>query len=197
MWVSDVLPIAETSPYVIAGIGLAGSLIGGAIAATVSLVVAGQARDAAERSWIRDNRRETYDRLLTDAQRLLIACEVCMAERSEATEQEVHTAYVDFFDAYGVIQTVAEVAVVDAVRVYAYRLGELRAALDADGVLPPERFARVAQLVRRARHDVIDAMRADLGLTDSARPPEAFNPFTGTDLAGEYGERMAGARPRR
>jgi hypothetical protein len=55
---------AAVSPYVTAAFGLAGSLIGGTIAGTVSLVVARQARDAAEHSWIRDNRREIYDRFL-------------------------------------------------------------------------------------------------------------------------------------
>jgi hypothetical protein len=36
---------------------------------------------------------------------------------------------------------------------------------------------------------VIDAMRADLGLEGSARPPEGFNAFAGTELEAEYAGR--------
>jgi uncharacterized membrane protein YhiD involved in acid resistance len=69
-------PLVAVSAYVTAALGLAGSLIGGAIAGTVSLLVARQAREAAERSLMRDSRREIYyDRFLTNAQRLPLACE--------------------------------------------------------------------------------------------------------------------------
>jgi hypothetical protein len=166
------------SPYVTAAFGLAGSLIGGFIAGTVSLLVARQARDAAERGWIRDSRREIYDRFLTNAQTLLIACE---GARSHS-DQAVDAAFNDFFEVYGVVQTVAERPVVDAARVYAYRLRELADALGPSSVLGKESFGRVARLIRLARHDTIDAMRAELGLEGSARPPQDFNPFAGTEL---------------
>jgi hypothetical protein len=52
---------ADASPYVSAAFGLAGALIGGAIAGMVSLKVARDARDAAERNWVRDSRREICD----------------------------------------------------------------------------------------------------------------------------------------
>lgn len=167
------------SAYVAAAFGLAGTLVGGLIAGTVSLRVARQAREAAERSWMRDSRREIYDRFLSHAQKLLIACEASasLRESGGAGEDELRQAYLNFFEVYGVVQTVAELPVVAAARVYAYRLLEL-----ARGGLEPARFERVAQLVRFARHDTIDAMRADLGLTGSAGPPKGFNAFAGTDL---------------
>ena len=168
------------SPYVTAAFGLGGSLIGGFIAGTVSLLVARQTREAAERGWIRDNRREIYDRFLSQAQKLLIACEG--ASDIRRGKEAVETAYNDFFAAYGVVQTVAEPRVVSAARVYAYRLLELTAILDSESALGRESFASVARLVRRARHDAIDAMRAELGLEESARPPATFNPFAGTDF---------------
>jgi len=186
--------VEAVSSYVTAGFGLAGSLIGGAIAGTVSLVAARQARKAAESSWIRDNRREIYDRFLTHAQNLLIACEECMRARlTEGTREAVQRPFVDFFNAYGVVQTVAQRPVVNAVRVYAYRLLELKETLDSRGVLGQENFQHVARLVRRARHDTIDAMRTDLGLAGSAKPPERYNPFLGTELAAEYERRKYGA----
>jgi hypothetical protein len=49
----------------------------------------------------------------------------------------------------------------------------------------------VAELVRLARHQTIDAMRAELGLTGSARPPDGFDAFRGTELEGQYGVRPA------
>src|SRR6266516_4692769 len=88
------------SPYTTAAFGLAGSLIGGFIAGTVSLLVARQAREAGERGWIRDSRRDIYDRFLSNAQKLLIACERTRAGRDAAVEG----AYNDFFEAYGVVQ---------------------------------------------------------------------------------------------
>jgi hypothetical protein len=168
------------SPYVAAVFGLVGSLIGGFIAGTVSLVIARQTRDAAERAWVRDNRRELYDRFLSHAQTLLIACENAGGGRRGA--EGVESAYNDFFGAYGVVQTVVERPVVDAARVYAYRLQELMEVLDSRSALGPESFDQVAQLIRLARHDTIDAMRAELELEGSARPPRRFNPFAGTNL---------------
>ena len=112
------------SNYATAAFGLAGSLIGGAIAGTVSLLVARQTREAAEGAWVRDSRRETYDRFLTRAQTLLIACGL---EPSQEAKAAVEAAHTEFFGVYGVVQTVAEIRVVDAARVYAYRLLELEA----------------------------------------------------------------------
>lgn len=173
-------PLAAVSPAVY---GLAGSLIGGFIAATVSVLVARQARKAAERAWVRDNRREIYDRFLTSAQRLLIALE--RAHRHEPTD-DVAAADASFFQAYGVVQTVAERPVVDAARTYAYRLLELGEELATKNPSGPAYFDDVAQHVRLARHDTIDAMRTELGLAGSARPPTPYNPFEGTVLEAEY-----------
>jgi hypothetical protein len=165
--------IADVSPYITAGAGLVGSLIGGGIAATVTLIVARQTREAAASSWIRDTRRDLYDRFLTSAQELLIA--------HEAADQGVDQAHSDFFEVYGVLQTVAERPVVNAARVYAYRLLELK-----ERRLGSQNLGAVAQLVRRARHDAIDAMRVELGLADSARPADDFNPFLGTAFEHQY-----------
>jgi hypothetical protein len=163
---------ADVSPYVTAGVGLLGSLIGGAIAAVVTLMVAREAREAAATSWIRDTRREVYDRFLTTGQELLIAHEAGSG---------VEEAHSDFFEVYGVLQTVAERPVVDAARIYAYRLMELK-----QGRLGADMFGSVAQLVRLARHDTIDAMRAELGVEGSARPSDSFNPFRGTAFEDQY-----------
>jgi hypothetical protein len=172
--------IATVSPAVY---GLAGSLIGAFAAGSASYLVARQARKAAERAWVRDNRREIYDRFLTSAQRLLIALE--QAHPDEHTD-DVETAYVGFFEAYGVVQTVAERPVVEAARAYAYRLKELREELDSENPSGDEYFVRVARCVRLSRHDTIDAMRAELGLLGDARPPERYNPFVGTGLEEKY-----------
>src|SRR5271166_1590459 len=120
-------PIAVGSSVTTAIFGLVGVLIGAFIAGAVSLWVAKQAREAAERAWIRDNRRDVYDRFLTCAQTLLIACETTRGSETEGAETTVDTAHTKFWEAYGVVQTVAENALVDAARVYAYRLWELRA----------------------------------------------------------------------
>ena len=185
---APLVPIMAANGYVAAAFGLAGTLVGGLIAGTISLRVAKQAREASERSWMRDSRREIYDRFLTNAQKLLIACEgsASLRESIGVVEDEFRPAYLNFFEVYGVVQTVAERPVVDAARVYAYRLLEL-----ARGGLEPAQFERVAQLVRFARHDTIDAMRAELGLTGSASPPKGFNAFAGTDLENEFEHRPA------
>ena len=183
-------PIAQGSPYAPAVFGLAGSLIGGFIAGTVSLLVARQAREAAEGAWIRDNRREIYDRLLTYAQRLLIACEAYKdAHRDkEAAKAGVKSAFTSFWEAYGVVQTVAGTRLVNADRVYAYRLWELATSLGSTSVMGPKNFRTVAELVRDARHDTISAMRAELGLGSSLHLTVDINPFVGTDLEEKYAE---------
>jgi hypothetical protein len=194
-------PIAADSSYTTAVFGLVGSLIGGFIAGAVSLLVAWQTRKAAEGAWRLDNRREIYDRFLTCAQRLLIACETRryghhdegpdnrpIAERGEAegAEASISSANTKFFEAYVVVQTVADTKLVEAARVYAYRLWELKASLDSTSVMGPENFDRVTQLIRTARHDTINKMRAELGLKGDVGPAADYNPFTGTDLEEEY-----------
>lgn len=159
-------------------------------------MVARQAREAAERAWVRDSRRDIYDRFVTAAQKLLIACEACKAvhrkgedndsEDSKETEDAVELAHINFFEAYIVVQTVADTRLVDAARVYAYRLWELRESLRSKSVLGPKNFDRVAELVRVARHDTINGMRTELGLAGNIRPPDDYNPFAGTDLGEKY-----------
>jgi hypothetical protein len=176
-----VLLVSDWAPA--AFFGLAGSLIGGSIAGVVSLRVARDARMAAEGAWIRDSRRETYDRFLTKGQQLLIACQ-------DETEETIEAADVDFFGAYGVVQTVADIRVVEAARVYAYRLQELEAiALGKNKEWGPVAKDLVAQHVRTARHGAIDAMRRDLGLTGRVAPPKTLNPFQGTDFSAKYAAR--------
>jgi hypothetical protein len=147
---------------------------------------------------MRDSRRGIYDRFLSSAQKLLIACEARATAGRAATDPEqlraaIERAYVDFFEVYGVVQTVAQRPVVDAARIYGYRLLELERGLDSSGAIRAEEVGPVAQLVRSARHDTIDAMRAELGLAGSARPPDGFDPFEGTDFEGRYAVR-AGSR---
>jgi hypothetical protein len=178
--------IAEGSSYTAAIFGLVGSLIGGFIAAGVSLLVARQARQAAEITWIRDNRREIYDRLLTYAERLLIACEACKeAPGDDEAAKAVETAFTNFWEVYGVVQTVADTRLVEAARIYAYRLWELAASLGSTSVMGPDNFRRVAELIRDARYNMISEMRAELGLESFRRGGRA-NPFAGTDLAEKY-----------
>lgn len=183
-------PIAVGSSYVPAIFGLAGSLIGGFIAGTVSLLVARQAREAAEGTWIRDNRREIYDRLLTYAERLFHACQAYkVAHRDDETAKaSVESAFTNFWEVYGVVQTVASTRLVEAVRVYAYRLWELAAYLGPTSVMGLENFNLVIKLIRDARHDMIKAMRAELGLDGGIRPGTEINPFAGTELEEKYAD---------
>jgi hypothetical protein len=170
---SVIVPLfADASPYLAAVFGLAGSLIGGAIAGTVSLKVARDARDAAERSWVRDSRRAIYDRFLAAGQRLLVVLETARtpAEVPEEVLATIDAAYATFFETYASVQTVAELGVVQTARVQAYRLQALKDILDGRGPSSAGEFDRISQLVRLARQDTIDAMRADLGLHGSARP---------------------------
>jgi hypothetical protein len=82
-----------------------GVLIGAFIAGAASLWVAKQAREAAERAWIRDNRREIYDRFLTRAQTLLIACEEARESETKGARASVEIAHTKFFEVYGVVLT--------------------------------------------------------------------------------------------
>jgi hypothetical protein len=98
---------------------------------------------------------------------------------------------------YGVIQTVAERQLVESARVYTYRLqtlSGLRQSATEDGECEDGEgiVDRVSKLVRIARHDVVDAMRTELGLLTSARPPRNFNPFDGTELEQWYDPESSG-----
>ncbi|MEO7262910.1 MAG: hypothetical protein ABI047_16905 [Jatrophihabitantaceae bacterium] len=149
----------------------------------MTALLAVQTRMYANRSWIRSQRRDIYDRFLTNAQALHIACE---EQRDfSASEEALPKAFVEFFKAYSVIQTAAEQRIVDCARIYAWRLRELRLQLESSGIEGDEQFVCVSRWVRRARHDTIDAMRQDLGMsrTKSARPIDEFNPFAETPLA--------------
>ena len=84
------------------------------------------------------------------------------------------------------MQTVASTRLVEAVRVYAYRLWELAASLGPTSVMGPENFNLVIKLIRDARHDMINTMRAELGLDGGIRPGTEFNPFAGTELEEKY-----------
>lgn len=161
--------------------------------------VAEETRTAAECAWIRDSRREIYDRFLISAQTLQIACEAAGPE-AEGAQASVGAAHTAFFGAYGMVLTVADSALVDAARVYAYRLWELKSMVDCPSTsvmeATLENFQTVAKLIRFARHGTIDKMRDELGVGGSARPVETkgkYNPFIETELEGQYG---AGERPR-
>jgi hypothetical protein len=170
--------------------GLAGSLIGGFIAGAVSLLAARQAQKAAEGAWIRDNRREIYDRLLTYAERLLHACLAHWeAHRDkEAARASAESAFTSFWETYNVVQTVGSTRLVAAVRLYAYRLWVLATSLGPASVMGPEDFSLVIKLIREARLDMINAMRAELGLDSGIRPSAEINPFAGTVLEEKYAE---------
>jgi hypothetical protein len=187
----DPGPVAAVSPYVTAAFGLAGSLIGGLIAGTVAIRAGREAREAAEHAWMRDSRRQIYDRFLTNAQRLLVACEkyedVRLHQRAGDPKQPaeavhaVEEAYLNLIEVYGVVQTVAELRVVEAARAYVYRLLVVQKRVGTQSVSGPFTYNRVSPWIRRARHVTIDAMREELGLRDRARPPEPYNPFVGTE----------------
>jgi hypothetical protein len=105
----------------------------------------------------------------------------------------LEAANTDFFAAYVMVQAVADADVVTAARVYGYRLWELKASLDGASVMDPANFDRVTQLIREARHDLIAAIRTELGLLGIEFPTDGYNPFAGTDLAQAY---AAGIRAR-
>jgi hypothetical protein len=140
-----------------------GSLVGGLIAGTFGFLLAWQTRKAAEQAWVRDNRREIYDRFLTQGQALLIAL---VEPRLDPSADELHDAYVAFMGVYAVVQAVAERAVVDAARTYGYELLKLKQRVGATST----DAGAVAADVRLHRQAAIDAMRLELGLTGSAKP---------------------------
>jgi hypothetical protein len=176
--------VLAASSYVAAAFGLVGSVIGAATAGTVSYLVSRQTREAAEKAWIRDSRREVFDRFMTGAQNLQAACEICVQGGGEGgSRDDVERAFNDFFHSYAVVQTIAERRVVEAARIHGYRLHELRdEALGKRGKLNPPNFWGVDKLVRKARHGTVQAMRDELGLSVIEPPGENFNAFTGTEL---------------
>lgn len=188
-------PLAATgSSLAPAVFGLVGALIGGVIAGTASLLVAGQARKAAERAWIRDNRRAIYDRFLTCSQVLFLALEAYKdagPQEKEEAKANVKSAFTSFWGAYSVVETVADTALFEKVRIYGYRLWELATELGSAGVMGPENFDDVDKLIRPARNDTIAAMRGELGLGGGL--VWDFNPFAGTPLEEKYAN---GQRPR-
>jgi hypothetical protein len=181
-------PIAADSSYTTAVFGMVGVLIGAVIAGGVGLWTAKQTREAAERAWVRDNRRAIYDRFLTCAQTLLIACEDARKPETEGAEASIKSADIKFWEAYSVVLTVADSALADAARIYAYRLWELRDSLRSESVMGPENFDCVTPRIRDGRHDTIDAMRAELGLEKTIWPGPDYNPFDGTNLQEKYDE---------
>jgi hypothetical protein len=77
---------------------------------------------------------------------------------------------VKFWEAYSVLLTVADSALANAARTYAYRLQEARESLRSKSVMPPDRFDRVTPLIRKGRHATINAMRVELGLEKTSWP---------------------------
>jgi hypothetical protein len=180
--------------------------------------VAEETRKAAETAWIRNSRREIYERFLTCAQSLQIACEAVQHRTGEPGHDawrwrsrpeikgagaSVDAAHTAFFEAYGMVLAIAEDALVKAARTYAYQLWELKSMLDSPPTSviehpTPQDFEAVDKAIRHARHDTIAAIRPELGARGSARPKETdgkYNPFCGFDseLAQKY---AAGKRDR-
>jgi hypothetical protein len=179
-------PMAAGSSYTAAVFGLAGVLIGAVVAGGFSLWTALVTRQAAERAWVRDNRREIYDRFLTCGQALLVGCEDARKADREGAETTVNSADVKFWEAYSVLLTVADSALADAARTYAYRLQEARESLRSKSVMTADHFGRVTPLIRIGRHATIDAMRDELGLEKTIWPDASYNPFEGTDLQEDF-----------
>jgi len=188
-------PMAAGSSYSTAVFGLVGVLIGAVVAGGVSLWTANETRKAAERAWVRDNRRTIYDRFLTCGQTLLVVCEDARKADNEGAATTVSSADVKFWEAYGVVLTVAGGELADAARTYAYRLQEARESLRSKSVMPPDRFDRVTPLIREGRHATIDAMRVELGLEKISWPEADYNSFLGTELQEEFAEGLKNRRP--
>ena len=100
----------DASLSVSAVVGLVGAVIGGAIAGTASWKVARLTRDAAQQAWVRDSRREIYDRFLAASQRLLGVMEAAAATSKvpDDSPPAVDEAYWAFVETYPSVQTVAD-----------------------------------------------------------------------------------------
>jgi len=190
-------PLADGSSLDPAVFGLLGAVIGGVMAGGASLWVAWEARKAAESAWMRDNRRAIYDRFLTCAQMLLLACEAYKDPHRQAGEAKANleSAFTSFWEVYGVVQTVADTRLFEIARIYGYRLWELATSLGSTSVMGKEHFGAVDSLVRDARHATIVAMREELGL-GRVDLVSYINPFAGTPLEAEY-DRAEQSRPGR
>jgi hypothetical protein len=69
--------------------------------------------------------------------------------------------------------------------------------LDALGSnIAPRNYSKIAPLSRESRHATIDAIRKELGLTDSIDLASGFDPFAGTELEGQYPVRPYARQPR-
>jgi hypothetical protein len=170
---AGVVMVLLASPAVY---GLLGSLVGGSIAGSVSLLVAWQTRRTAEQAWVRDNRHQIYAEFLANAQAFLNALVKC--ERVEEASNR-------FVEPWGVVQTVAGPEVFEEARTYGYRLVELKDEHDAKNPSGPKYFHSVANLVRQARHATIAAMRSELELPAAAFSDD-YNGFVGTTFEAEY-----------
>jgi hypothetical protein len=185
-----LLPVvlAGVNPYVTAGVAILTALV----AATAGLVGGWQVRKGAERAWLRDSRREIFDRFLAAGQALLAACEDAFEPgyfqnpaRMEppSLSPEVRASLANLFAVYPVIQTVAESDVAMAARVYTWRLWELSESLRFRSVIEnydDETFKDVAAAVRTARHDTIQAMRRNLRVGPIDIDDDTFNPSRAT-----------------
>jgi hypothetical protein len=173
---------AETNPYALAGIALLGTLIGGGIAAWSNLSLARRTRDENRHQWIRDQRATLYDRYLSEGQGVLVACVNRGMLSHERSAPRIDTS--KLMGIYAVVQILASKPVVDAARIYGYRILALE-RLGLRGNVDETSFDEIGQLVRAARHDTIEAMRAELELPGSARPDDGFDEFRGTEFQGK------------
>src|SRR6476646_1793047 len=133
-------PIAANSSIIPAVVGLVGVLVGVLASGAVSLLVAKQGQEAAERTWIRDSGRDIWVRFLTCADRLFIVCQAARESETEGAEASVETAYDEFFKAYVGMQIFGDNMMVDRSRIYMYRLLELKASLGSTSVMDRENF---------------------------------------------------------
>ncbi len=100
--------MAAVSPYAIALIGLAGSLIGGMIAGGISILIAREARAGAHESSFRDSLSHICAGFLANSQALLDACwSSGQSPQTDASRAAVKQAHLEFFEVYGVLQTLA------------------------------------------------------------------------------------------
>lgn len=145
---------------------------GGGTLAFVSLKEARDNRRAAESSWVRDSRRAIYDRFLVAGQSLLHELQTAKptADAADKVRATIDAAYSTFVGTYASVQTVAELDVVQHAREQMYLLEALKSILDGRDWFGSDQFDRIAEFVRFARQDTIDAMRADLDLDESAKP---------------------------
>jgi hypothetical protein len=66
--------------------------------------------------------------------------------RDDQVAKAVETAFTNFWEVYGVVQTVADTRLVEAARIYACRLWELAASLGSTSVMGSDNFRRCDSL---------------------------------------------------